>query len=218
MTAKVIPFVRKLVLRDFQEAPISEFENDPSLAPIVQLPPGAGKNEMIVGIAEREVKRGGLVLVLVRGVILAHNVSKRFKKYKIPHGFIQGSNRTGLDQKIIVCSIDTLINIPMKDRPKATLVVIDEVHQAPAPEYARVLKAYDCRKFGLTATPYRKEGFLDIGFNVIKRPAAFMELVERGYLAWISIHKHKKMSLNPINSAFPDLLIRGQFAPATMLA
>ena len=37
-------------------------------------------------------------------------------------------------------------------------------------------------------------------------------------LAWISIHKHKKMSLNPINSAFPDLLIRGQFAPATMLA
>ena len=36
--------------------------------------------------------------------------------------------------------------------------------------------------------------------------------------SWISIHKHKKMSLNPINSAFPDLLIRGQFAPATMLA
>ena len=38
------------------------------------------------------------------------------------------------------------------------------------------------------------------------------------HITWISIHKHKKMSLNPINSAFPDLLIRGQFAPATMLA
>lgn len=28
MSGKIIPFVKKLVLRDFQEAPIEEFEND----------------------------------------------------------------------------------------------------------------------------------------------------------------------------------------------
>ena len=177
----VLPFRKKINLRWYQAAPVDEFFSDSTTSILAHMPTGSGKGEVAVETVRRVLDQGKKIVIIVKRIDLVRNISKRLKKYSVPHGILQGKNRTDLKNRVVVCSIDTLIRMDKASRPEADYLLIDEAHDSAAPGYIKVLEDYDCKKFSLTATPYRKEGLLHIADKML-RPVAYMDLVKEGFL------------------------------------
>ena len=99
-------------------------------------------------------------------------------------GISSGAILAGLpksDHRVQVASVQTLAR---RDRPLASLVIIDEAHHAVGDTYLALLEAYpDSKVVGLTATPYRLDGRgLGEVFRSIVVGARLDELVKDGTL------------------------------------
>lgn len=74
---------------------------------------------------------------------------------------------------IVLCTYQTFLELYGKERLEAVkrmfgLVICDEVHDGAAYGYAKVLAAFHARyRFGLSATPRRKDGRMHIVFKII---------------------------------------------------
>jgi DNA repair protein RadD len=145
-------------LRDYQ-AQATEHLDRASKALYV-LPTGGGKTVIATSIIEREVERGGRVLMLTHRREILRQASL---KIPIDHGLIQAGLNIDLEYPLQVASIQTLWarcmrtdKIPL---PAANLIIIDEAHHVGARTWRLILEAYpNARRIGLTATPCRSDG------------------------------------------------------------
>jgi superfamily II DNA or RNA helicase len=161
---------------------------------IIYAPTGAGKT--VVGIelirgARRRCKR---VVFIVNRVSLVGQTSRRLHQAGIAHGILQGENTHGLDQPVVVCSIQT---VARRGLPDADVIVIDEAHAvAGSRDYRQVLfKNNALPVIGLTATPFSRglgQPYDELGgeplFQSIVKAATIRELINLGFLVDCAIY------------------------------
>jgi len=162
---------------------------------LAQSPTGSGKRIIFCYLANDFVSRGERVLVIAHKIELINQAVQdleRFTGTKV--GVIKHGVKPDPECLVQIASIQSLVN---REFPKASLLIIDESHHAPAASYSKVLKHY--RKagafvLGLTATPMRIDGrglrFLHggvPGFDALIQGPPVKELIEQGYLCGFKI-------------------------------
>jgi superfamily II DNA or RNA helicase len=122
---------------------------------ICYAPTGAGKTEIAKAMIQGAMKKGKRVLFICNRIELIEQASRRFDASGIDHGIIQGNHwRTDSRKQVQICSIQTLAR---RQLPEADLIIIDEAHGATAPQYRKIITAYNrVPVVGLTATPFSK--------------------------------------------------------------
>ncbi len=119
--------------------------------------------------------------MVVRGIHLIEQASKRLDREGVPHGVMQANHwRNFPSEPIQVCSIDTLYR--RKLVPKADLIVIDEAHYATSDGFIWLRDQYPEAFFlPVTATPWTKKGLRHIA-DVVVKPITMKGLIEEGFL------------------------------------
>ena len=146
----------------------------PLLRGVVNLPPGAGKTVITVGLIARIARK---TLVVVNKDVLMRQWIERLARFAPAArvGRIQGKVADVVDRDVVVGMIQSL---SIRDYPPETFdgfgfLVVDECHHASAEVFSRCLfKLGFARVLGLSATPVRKDG-LDAVFRWHAGPVVF---------------------------------------------
>jgi DNA repair protein RadD len=148
---------------------------------LLQMPTGAGKTVVFCHIIKSAVQKNKRVMALVRGRLLVSQMSKRLFREGVSHGtLLAGHWNFKSHYPVTACSIDTLIS--RKLRPRADIIVIDEIHMATSDSYKKIIEDYpEAVIVGVTATPYCKKSLLHVASTIVK-PISMTQLVEQGYL------------------------------------
>lgn len=147
---------------------------------MLHLATGAGKTYTFCKMLKQAYEKGTPSLVVVRGVKLIEQASRRLAAEGVPHGIYQGSNSRGHHHIVQVCSIDTLYR--QKKAPQAKFLVIDEAHQTGGEAYKWFLEQYkDAYILGVSATPHLRRGLRHIA-DALVYPISIKELMIDKYL------------------------------------
>ena len=180
-----VSFDSKIVLRTYQEPAVEKALRAKS--GIIQAPCGSGKT--IIGL-EIIARARQPALWLVHTKDLMEQALDRIEEYlQIPKDEIGiiGDGKQVIGENITVGMIQSLerkLDIQLVN--KFGLVILDEAHHAPARTFSQVMGAFPARyRFGLTATPYRRDGmhplmYYTIGYTIHKISRA--ELMQSGEL------------------------------------
>lgn len=149
---------------------------------LLWLATGGGKTTVFAHIMGATVARGKRPIMVVRGVQLIEQASKRLFREGIDHGVMQADHwNRNPKAPVQVCSIDTLFR--RKIAPPADLVVIDEAHMAGSQGYLWLVEQYPNAFFlPVTATPFLKRGLRHVADDFVY-PITIKELTEQGYLS-----------------------------------
>ena len=131
---------------------------------VVSLPTGAGKTILAV-LAIAQTQRS--TLVVVPTIDLLHQWQAVLQQYfDLPIGLLGGGNRDL--QEITVATYDSaLLTIPYYGA-KFGLLIFDECHHLPAPQYQDIARAAIAPfRLGLSATVERSDGKEEIIFNLL---------------------------------------------------
>jgi len=147
-------------LRPYQAVLVGHIERawgQDSLKVLLQLPTGAGKTVVALGIMQRALSQKLKVGFFVNKTILCDQAYTSFCRYldasKI--GFIKaGRKASAAEHPVTIASIQTF---SIRDtKPGFDVIILDEAHHCVAPSYLELLAQYPAAKIlGLTATPYR---------------------------------------------------------------
>jgi superfamily II DNA or RNA helicase len=131
---------------------------------VVSLPTGAGKTILAV-LAIREAKRS--TLIVVPTIDLLHQWQAVLTMYfNLPIGLLGGGNRDL--QEITVATYDSaLLTIPHYGA-KFGLLIFDECHHLPAPQYQDIARAAIAPfRLGLSATVERSDGKEEVIYKLL---------------------------------------------------
>jgi DNA repair protein RadD len=131
--------------------------------PLLVAPTGAGKTVIVAAIIKRAVANGQRVIVLAHRREIIAQTSLKLSAHGVEHGIIRAWLVMDLEQKVQVCSIQTLWARAMRTNriplPSVDLLIIDEAHHVPARTYRKIIEAYpNAILLGATATPCRGDG------------------------------------------------------------
>jgi DNA repair protein RadD len=159
---------------------------------VLYAPTGSGKTEMGMEMVRGAIAKAVSALFVANRVELVGQAWRRFFKSGITAGVIQAENTRGVDQSVIIASIQT---IARRGWPRFKLLIIDEAHTvAGSKDYERLLvENPDVFVIGLTATPFakgmaRKVQGLGPIFEDIARATTIRELIDDGYLVDVDIY------------------------------
>ncbi len=173
----------KTILRPYQVAAVDAIRRaaaEGERGAILQLATGAGKTAIFCNLLKGAYAKGRCAIMCVKGKALVHQASERLFREGVPHGIYQGENSRHANERIQLCSIDTLYR--RQEAPPADLIVIDECHLSHSDGYRWLLARYD-RAFilGTSATPNHRAGMRHLGSRLV-RTASITELIKDGYL------------------------------------
>ena len=145
---------------------------------ILSAPTGAGKTEMAISLMERALRKGSRALFVADRIPLVSQMSKRMLRYGVPHGVLQGESTFGEDQRLRICSVQTL---EARSFPEdIDLVLIDEAHGSRR-SLVKFMRSWGGPVVGLTATPLT-EGLGRL-YDGLVTAAVTDDLIRQGYLA-----------------------------------
>ena len=185
LTKPKVAFDSSIVLRDYQQPAVEQALQAKS--GIIQAPCGSGKT--IIGL-EIIARARQPALWLVHTKDLMEQARDRIQEYlRIPRNEIGtiGDGKVVIGERITVGMVQTLerrLDIELTNR--FGLVLLDEAHHAPAKTFSQVVGAFPALyRFGLTATPHRRDGmhplmYYTIGYTIHKISPA--ELIDSGSL------------------------------------
>lgn len=194
-----VSFDSKIVLRKYQKPAVEKALRAKS--GIIQAPCGSGKT--IIGL---DITAGAMqpALWLVHTKDLLQQALDRIEEYlQMPKNEIGiiGDGKRVIGEKITVGMVQSLARrLDMQLVNKFGLLLLDEAHHAPARTFSQVVGAFPALyRFGLTATPYRRDGmhplmYYTIGYTIHKISRA--ELMQSGELV------APKFALIPTEFAF----------------
>ena len=170
--------VEALELRDYQETAVSNVIAALGSRPILVAPTGSGKTVMATEVVRR---LDAPTLWLAHRKELIDQAAERLESHGLSTGLIKAGYPATPDAQVQVASVQTLVR---REKPRASLIVIDECHHATANTYQRILDEYpDVPLVGLTATPFRLDGRgLGDLFGELVVAAWADELCKRGVL------------------------------------
>jgi DNA repair protein RadD len=171
-------------LRDYQQLAVDQIREQFAIGNkrvLLKLSTGGGKTVIFCHMLTQAAERGIKSMMVVKGVQLVEQASRRLFREGVSHGVRQGNHwNKNYSAKIQICSVDTLI--ARGDRPPAQLIVIDEAHMATSNGYKKLLEHYpDAYIVAVTATPYTRESLEHLA-DVVVSPITMNELIARGYL------------------------------------
>lgn len=148
---------------------------------LLHLATGAGKTFIFSRIIKSVAAKGNYVLMVVRSRHLVDQASQRLCREFVPHGVLMANyNRYRPHELIQICSIDTLRARKLK--PKASMIIIDEAHQATSDTYKYFAAQYpDAFFLGVTATPFTTKSIEHIANKIIS-PITMQSLIDQRYL------------------------------------
>ena len=148
---------------------------------LIHLATGGGKSIIMAYLVKFVAEVLGLrVMIVIHGIQLIEQFAEHLQRFEIKFGVIQAKHKlTNRKAKVQLCSIDTLVR--RKHKPKADLIIMDEIHRIMSENCVELYKSYDCPKAGFTATPYLKRGFDEV-FERVEWPIKFDQLAQLGFL------------------------------------
>ncbi len=165
--------------------------------PMIYLPTGGGKTRVATAITQLTLaKSSGRVIVLANRKQLVHQFAGALRAAGLDVGIAQGDNTTGLHNRVIVASIDTVHarNYMFDD---VALFIIDEAHAVAGSEkYKSLLSRYNrVPVIGLSATPFARglgKPYQELGdkplFEELIVGSTVQQLVDDGFLTDIEIY------------------------------
>ena len=148
-------------------------------AQILYGPCAFGKTELAISMMAGAAAKGKRSAMVLDRRILCEQTSQRLWKYGIDHGVImQGSNRYRPDQKIQICTAQTLEK--REGFPAVDLLVIDEAHCVRKETAAFIKNHPGLKVVGLSGSPFAK-GLGSIYSNV-ESAITIDQLVSDGWL------------------------------------
>jgi len=155
---------------------------------LLVLPTGTGKTIIFVDIAKRIVASGGRVLVLAHREELLQQAIEKFGQVGIVPGLERAGSRANGDP-VIVASVQTMSRESRLNRyPKDAfaLIIVDEAHHVLAETYMRIIRYFDAKVLGVTATPDRGD-MKNLGkvFEELAYEYSMISAVQEGYLCRI---------------------------------
>jgi DNA repair protein RadD len=172
--------------------------------PLLVAPTGAGKTVIFAAIIKRAADNGQRVIVLAHRREIIAQTSLKLSAHGVEHGIIRAGLVMDLEQKVQVCSIQTLWaravrtnRIPL---PPADLLIIDESHHVPARTYRKIIEAYpNAILLGATATPCRGDGRgLGNFFDCIVETPQVAELIAQKYLVKTHVYAPRDIDLKGV--------------------
>ena len=165
-------------------------QNKPSV--IVVLPTGLGKTILIAAIVEKELERGGRVLLLAHRNKLLEQAHDKIKNAIGVDAAYEG--KTGGDDRIMICSIQSMSRenrLFSYDPAYFTMIIVDETHHIASPSYRKVTDYYNSAKLvGVTATPVRGDGHdTREDFAAVTPEYGTFEAIHDGFLTPVSVMK-----------------------------
>lgn len=158
---------------------------------MLQMPTGTGKTRVFVSIIKDLQKHfDGKYRVLVlahREEILSQISDTLYSKYHVSCGKIDSKNRSVHHNKVLVASVQTMVNRLAQYKDGFDLIVVDEAHHTKAESYKDIIRAYPTAIIlGVTATPYRLsgEGFED-EYDKLILSSTIEAYINRGVLSEI---------------------------------
>lgn len=149
---------------------------------LLVLPTGTGKTIVFAHVARHEVENGNRVLILAHREELIRQAADKLNRATGLSAAIEKADETAADSlfPITVGSVQTLMRPKRLERfPQDyyDAIVVDEAHHCLSESYQRVLRYFDTRTLGVTATPDRGDKknlgqyFEDIAFEYSLRAA-----------------------------------------------
>lgn len=147
---------------------------------VIVLPTGAGKTTIASEIIRLARANGKTSIFVAHRQELVYQAHERLAHFGIDAGIIMPPHKAN-GHAVHVASVQTLIR---RQHPPADIVFIDEAHHCTSSSYKIILANYpDAWVFGLTATPYRRDGKgLGETFEELLVPITMQELIDQGYL------------------------------------
>jgi len=149
---------------------------------LVVMPTGVGKTIVFAHVARNEVENGNRVLILAHRDELIRQAADKINVATGLGSAVEKAEETAADSlfQITVGSVQTLMRPKRLERfapDYYDAVIVDEAHHCLSESYQRVLRYFDARTLGVTATPDRGDKrnlgafFEDIAFEYGLRQA-----------------------------------------------
>lgn len=150
---------------------------------------GAGKTQIFCEVIRRLLPERALVLCHREELI--DQAARRLASFGIAAKVEMGERRASLEAPAVVGSVQTLMRDHRLDRwPRGHfgLVVADEAHHATSDSWQKVLRYFDTRTLGASATPERSDK-RELGkyFENIAYEIGLLDLVKQGWLSPIRV-------------------------------
>ena len=149
---------------------------------ILCAPTGFGKTEVAIRLIQEAHAKGSRVAFVCDRITLVDQTSERLSDYGIPHGVAQSANTRNRQEKIQVCSAQTIEK--REYWKELDLVVIDEAH-VQRKKILDFVKGWGGPVIGLTATPLTP-GLNETYTNIVNATTTDT-LLEQGWLAPLRI-------------------------------
>lgn len=182
-------------LRPYQERAVQLLRERIKDRPLLSLSVGAGKTVIIAEVVRRFDKRA--LLCVHRDELVRQSVAK-LEAVGVTPGVIKAGYPENRDRPIQVASVQTLAR---RKFPEVDMLILDEVHHAPSPTWARIVEHYrDILTWGCSGTPYRMDGKgLGSAFGCILEPITARELCEQGWLIAPTIYSQPEPDLKGVH-------------------
>lgn len=169
------------VLRDFQDLERL----------LLIMATGAGKTETFVRVAHFWQAHDRPVLILAdRDQLVQQALDKCERSIGIRPGREQAQMVASRDDRIVVSSVQTMVNrLHRWPRDHFGLVIADEAHGSLADGWQGILEHFGrAKKLGVTATPYRADRRLVMGYyEKVSYEIGMLDLIREGYLAGLKV-------------------------------
>ena len=145
----------KIQLREYQEEAIAALRNNIRRGvkwQILSSPTGSGKTEIAMSMIQSAIRRGKTVEFIADRQALVNQASQRFSGAGITHGVLMGNDTRDTDEKVRVCSAQT---VESRGLDIADLYIIDEAHEIRRGLLDKIKEVGDTTfVIGLTATAF----------------------------------------------------------------
>ena len=172
---------------------------------IIQAATGFGKTVIAAFMAKNASKKDKRLYFICHRAELVYQTHLTFNKVGIDHGFIASGFTPDYDQKIQICSIETLKR-RLDKVPPPDICLWDEAHHTGAAGWAAVQAYYEkAFHIGLSATPWRLDGKgLGRWFDKMICGPSMAWLIENKFLSEYKIYAPSTPDLSGVHTRMGD--------------
>lgn len=182
-------------LRPYQQQSVDSIEQtlaNGNKSALVVVPTGGGKTIIFSAVIEKEVERGGRVLILAhRTKLLDQAHDKLLASCNIDASY---DGKAGGDERVVISSVQAMSRENRLNNYPAdyfSMIIVDEAHHIASPSYKKVVDHFtEAKLVGVTATPVRGDR-TDVGelFDEVCYKYEMLDAIRDGYLSPLHVKK-----------------------------